>query len=59
LFGEGTIPAAFKLVDSRTSTTGVIVATYERAGIVKTESFALEKPSEAELVRRKRLKEGR
>jgi dihydrofolate reductase len=59
LFGDGTIPAAFKLVDSKTSTTGVIVATYERAGNVKIGSFALETPTEAELARRKRLKEGR
>ena len=56
LFGEGTIPAGLKLVDSRTSTTGVIVATYEREGVVKTGSFALETPTEAELARRKRLK---
>jgi len=59
LFGEGTIPAGLKLVDSKTSTTGVIVATYERAGKVKTGSFALETPIEAELARRKRLKEGK
>jgi dihydrofolate reductase len=36
LFADGTIPAGLKLIDSRTSTTGVIVATYERAGDVKT-----------------------
>jgi dihydrofolate reductase len=59
LFGEGTIPAGFKLIDNKNSTTGVIVATYERAGEVKTGSFALETPTEAELARRKRLKEGR
>jgi dihydrofolate reductase len=58
LFGDGTIPAGFKLVDSKTSTTGVIVANYERAGNVKTGSFALETPTEAELARRKRLEEG-
>jgi dihydrofolate reductase len=40
LFAEGTIPASFKLIDSKTSTTGVIVANYERAGNVKTGSFA-------------------
>jgi hypothetical protein len=45
------------LIDSRTSTTGVIVASYERAGDVKTGSFALETPTEAELARRKRLNE--
>jgi dihydrofolate reductase len=58
LFGDGTIPAGFKLVDSKTSTTGVIVGNYERAGNVKTGSFALETPTEAELARRKRLEEG-
>ena len=55
LFGDGTIPAGLKLIDSRTSTTGVIVASYERAGDVKTGSFDLETPTEAELARRKRL----
>ena len=59
LFGDGTIPAGLRLIDSRTSTTGVIVASYERAGDVKTGSFALETPTEAELARRKRLNEGR
>jgi len=58
LFGEGTIPAGFKVVHSKTSTTGVIIADYERAGNVKTGSFALETPTEAELSRRKRLNEG-
>jgi len=40
LFAEGSIPAGFKLVDSKASPHGVIVATYERAGEVKTASFA-------------------
>lgn len=40
LFAEGTIPAAFKLVDSKTSPSGVIIASYKRAGDVKTGSFA-------------------
>jgi dihydrofolate reductase len=39
LFGEGTIPISFKLVDSKVSTTGVIVATYVRDGEIKTGSF--------------------
>src|SRR5512139_3683507 len=42
LFGDGTIPAGLKLLDSKASTTGVIVATYERAGAVKTGSFEME-----------------
>lgn len=40
LFAEGTIPAAFKLIDSKISPTGVIVANYKRAGDVKTASIA-------------------
>jgi len=57
LFAEGTIPAGFKLLESEISPNGVIIASYERAGEVKTGSFGLETPSEAELARRKRLKE--
>jgi len=57
LFAEGTIPTGFKLLEIRISPSGVIIANYERAGEVKTGSFGLETPSEAELARRKRLKE--
>jgi dihydrofolate reductase len=39
LFTEGAVPAAFNLVDSAVSPLGVIVASYERAGEVKTGSF--------------------
>jgi dihydrofolate reductase len=39
LFGEGTIPAGLKLVDSKVSTTGVVIGTYEPAGEVITGSF--------------------
>jgi dihydrofolate reductase len=55
LFGEGTLPAAFRLVKSRASPNGAFIATYERAGDVETGSFAMEKPTEAELERRKHL----
>ena len=57
LFAEGTIPVGFKLLESGTSPSGVIVAAYVRSGEVKTGSFALEDPTEAELARRKRLKD--
>jgi dihydrofolate reductase len=40
LFGEGTMPAAFTLLESKASPSGVIVASYKRAGKVKTGSFA-------------------
>jgi dihydrofolate reductase len=39
LFDQGTIPAAFALVDSKMSPSGVIIATLKRAGEVKTGSF--------------------
>jgi dihydrofolate reductase len=39
LFGEGTIPAAFKLIESKTTPSGVIIASYKRDGEVKTGSF--------------------
>jgi dihydrofolate reductase len=59
LFAEGTIPAGFELLESEISPSGVIVASYARAGEVRTGSFGLEPPTEAELARRKRLKEGK
>jgi dihydrofolate reductase len=39
LFEDGSIPAGFKLLDSKTSPSGVIFANYERSGDVKTGSF--------------------
>jgi dihydrofolate reductase len=52
LFGDGTIPGGLKLTDSKTSTTGVVIATYLRAGEVPLGSFASEEPTEAEVERR-------
>lgn len=39
LFDKGTIPAAFKLFESKISPNGIIFAYYKRAGKVKTESI--------------------
>jgi dihydrofolate reductase len=39
LFDLGTIPAAYKLVESKSSPLGVMVATFKRAGEVETGSF--------------------
>ena len=55
LFADGAIPRGLKLVNSKTSTTGVLIATYEPRGEVEYGSFALEEPTEAELQRRQRL----
>ena len=54
-FGDGTIPAALKLVDSKVSKTGVTINTYEPAGEINAGSFEFDEPTEAELKRRQRL----
>lgn len=45
LFGEGAVPAGLELTDSKTSSTGVVIAIYRRAGDVQYGSFAPEEPS--------------
>ena len=40
LFSDGTIPSALKLVDSKVSTTGVVIGTYEPSDGIVTGSFA-------------------
>ncbi|AXR60743.1 dihydrofolate reductase family protein [Leptospira mayottensis] len=39
LFVDGTIPAAFKVMESQVSPNGIIIVNYKRAGEVKTGSF--------------------
>ena len=39
LFDKGTIPASYTLVESKSSPSGVMIATFKRAGEVKTGSF--------------------
>ncbi len=55
LFGNGTTPGGLRLVKSRSYPTGVIVANYRLDGAVKTGSFQLAEPSEAEGERRRKL----
>ena len=55
LFGQGTVPAGLQLVDLKTSSTGVVMATYRRAGDIDHGSFAFENPTDEEVERRKRL----
>jgi dihydrofolate reductase len=55
LFGEGTPPASFRLVEHRVTSNGIAMATYDYAGDVETGSFATPDPSPAELARRERL----
>jgi dihydrofolate reductase len=57
LFADGTIPVGLKLGEATTTGTGVVIATYERAGELDYGSFALEEPTDAEVERRRRLAE--
>ena len=43
LFGGGTVPGAFRLVDAKTSTTGVGIHRYERAGKIEQGTFEVDK----------------
>ena len=42
LFSEGTVPSGLKLTDTKVSSTGVVIGTYEPAGEIVTGSFALD-----------------
>jgi len=55
LFGDGASPTALKLVSSKVSGAGVTINKYLRGGQVMTGSFEFERPTEAELKRRKNL----
>lgn len=55
MLGEGANPATFRLVKSAVSPSGVVIASYVRAGGVETGSFALEEPTQAEIERRAAL----
>ena len=59
LLGDGARPGELELVSSRTSTTGVILAVYRPSGPVRTGTFQLAEPSEAERARRARMEEER
>lgn len=55
LFADGSAPHAYQLVRSRVSSTGTMLAHYQRAGDIKIGDTALENPSKAELARRERM----
>jgi dihydrofolate reductase len=56
LFADGAKPAAFKLVDSKVTPSGVMIGHYERAGAVETGDYAMDPPTPAEKARRERMK---
>ena len=58
IFNGSEKAGALKLVDHFVADTGVTIATYEPAGDVQTGTFATKDPSDAELERREKMREG-
>ena len=56
LFADGSAPHSYKLTGSRVSSTGLMIAHYERAGEIKIGDTALDSPSDAERARQERMK---
>ena len=56
LFADGSAPHSFTLSRSRVSSTGLMIAHYERAGEIKIGDTAQDKPSAAEQARQERMK---
>jgi dihydrofolate reductase len=48
LFGTGAVPAALKLIGTETTSTGVVVHTYERAGVVRHGAFSVDEHTSTE-----------
>ena len=59
LFGDGTLPRTLEPVSTRTTPGGALILDYRGGGEVKTGSFAMETPTEAEIARRKAMADDR
>jgi hypothetical protein len=57
LFAGGTLPSRLELVETRTSSRGVVLQVHRSAGRLDYGSFALEQPPAAEIERRRRILE--
>jgi dihydrofolate reductase len=56
LFADGSASHSYKLTRSRVSSTGLMIAHYERDGEIKIGGTALDAPSEREIARQERMK---
>ncbi len=56
LFADGSAPRTFKLRESRVSSTGIMIAHYDRGGEITVGDTALASPSDAERARQERMK---
>ena len=55
LFADGSVPHSYRLARSRVSSTGLMIAHYERAGDIRIGDTAVDSPSDAESARRERM----
>lgn len=58
VFGDGTPPAAMRMVEHEVTPGGNVIATYEPDGAVEPGSFATQEPSAAEIERRREMERG-
>jgi dihydrofolate reductase len=56
LFADGSAPHSCTLTGSRVSSTGLVIAHYERAGRIKIGDTAVDSPSKREIARQERMK---
>jgi dihydrofolate reductase len=56
LFADGSVPHSYTLTSSRSSSTGLVTAHYERAGEIRIGDTAMDSPSDAERARQERMK---
>jgi hypothetical protein len=56
LFADGSAPHSYKLTRSRVSSTGVLIAHYERVGDIKIGDTSLDSPNDRERARQGRMK---
>jgi dihydrofolate reductase len=56
LFADGAAPHSYKLTRSRVSSTGLMIAHYERGGEIKVGNTALDNLSKAEAARQERMR---
>lgn len=56
LFADGSAPHSYNLTRSRVSSTGLVIAHYERGGEIRIGDTAYDSPSDAERARQARMK---
>jgi hypothetical protein len=55
LFADGSAPRSYTLTGSRVSTSGIVIAHYERSGEIRIGDTAMDSPTDAERARQKRM----